>query len=178
MGRLTNKSEWRIAGDRPVLGPVLTGIVGLLGGVLVGRLGVWVAVAIVGPFEFGDPMDLFGNAIRLLGPLLVVSAGAVAGFLLGTVALPALVMFGLGWDRAARTVGYLLLLLCGVVPLTFWILLQTAGDAESTGGGLWLAGMVVGGLTPAVARGLARRNRPDRDGGAPTVDSDGNGAVR
>lgn len=102
MSRTIDKHELTLAGDRPVLGPVLTGLAGLLGGFLLGRLGVWVALAIVGPFEPGDPMDLFGNAIRLLVPLLVVGAGAVAGFLVGTVVLPMLVMLGLAWDQAGR----------------------------------------------------------------------------
>lgn len=106
-------------------------------------------------------MDLFGNAIRLLAPMLVYSAGAVTGFLAGTVILPTLLMLSLAWNQAGRTVGYLVLLLVGVVPLTVVLLVQLGGDgtSESTQLAFWFAMAVVGGVTPAVARRLAIRNR-------------------
>lgn len=162
MGRFIDTPDLRRAGDRPVLGPVLIGLAGLAGGYLIGRLGGRVALAIMGPFELGDPMDLFGNAIRSLVPMMVFAAGAVVGFLVGTVIVPMLLMLGLAWNRTRRTVAYLLLLLLGVVPLTLLLLFQVGGNAEtpeSTRAVLWFAAAVVGGLTPAAARRLAIRDR-------------------
>lgn len=63
-------------------------------------------------------------------------------------------------------------MLFGVVPLTFWLLLQVGGGAESTGGALWLAALVVGGLTPAVARRMAMRNPPDEVASRPNETGD------
>lgn len=161
MGRFIDQHDLTLAGDRPVLGPVLTGLAGLLGGYLIGRLGGQVALVMMGPFEPGDPMDLFGNAIRILFPMLVFAAGAVGGFLVGTVIVPMLLMLGLAWNQAGRTVAYLLLLLLGVVPLTLLLLFQVGGNADTPESALvlWFAAAVVGGLTPAAARRLAIRNR-------------------
>lgn len=162
MGRFINKHELRRAGDRPVLGPVLIGLAGLVGGYLIGRLGGRVALGIMGPFEWGDPMDLFGNAVRILFPMMVFAAAAVGGFLVGTVIVPMLLMLGLAWNQAGKTVAYLLLLLLGVVPLTLLLLFQVGGNAdtpESTRAVLWFAAAIVGGLTPAAARRLVIRNR-------------------
>lgn len=161
-GRFIDRHDLTLAGDRPVVGPVLTGLAGLVGGYVIGHLGGRVALAIMGPFELGDPMDLFGNAIRSLIPMMVFAAGAVVGFLVGTVVVPMLLMLGLAWNEAGRTVVYLLLLLLGVVPLTLLLIFQVSGNVdtpESNRALLWFAATVVGGLTPAAARRLAIRNR-------------------
>lgn len=153
----------RLAGSRPLLGPAITGLAGLIGGCVTGALGGWAAVSIVGPFELGDPFDLFGNALRSLIPIMVFAAGAVGGFLIGTVIVPMVVMLGLSWERVGRTVASLLLLLIGIAPLTIWLLVQIGNrvDPEHSTWLLGIAVVVVGGLTPAVARRLAMRGHED-----------------
>lgn len=168
MNSAKDRHGMKPAGSRPLLGPAITGLAGLIGGLVTGTLGGWAAVSIVGPFELGHPDDLFGNALRALVPIMVFAAGAVGGFLIGTVIFPMVVMLGLSWERVGRTIGLLLLLLLGVAPLTIWLLVQIGNRVDSMGmdpaQSTWLLGIaaiVVGGLTPAVARRLAMRGHED-----------------
>lgn len=150
----------RRAGVRPVLGPVVTGLAGLVGGVLAGWLGGRAALGIFGPFDFEDPWNLFANAIALILPMLVLAAGIVTGFVTGTVILPGLLMFLLGWERAGKTIGFLLLLLLPVVPLTLWLIVEVTSSLNTRDSVLtliWVGAVAVGGLTPAAARSLATR---------------------
>jgi hypothetical protein len=162
MGSSIDVHSLRRAGIRLVLGPVLTGSAGLIGGVLAGWLGGWAALAMFGPFEVEDPWNLFGNAIGLLLPMMLMAAGIVVGFLAGTVILPSVLMFGLTWEKAGRTVLFLLLLLVPVVPLTLWLLVEMTSSSSSHTSAqalVWVGAAVIGGLTPAAARVLATRSR-------------------
>lgn len=162
MSRFVEEHGLRHAGVRPVLGPALTGLAGLVGGFLVGRLGVWAALVITGPFEVEDPWNLFGNAIRMLFPMLVAAAGATAGFLAGSVILPMALMLVLTWEAVGKTVAYLLMLLLPVTPLTLWCVVQVGTSSETPGSAraaLWFGAVVVGGVTPAAARWFAIRRR-------------------
>jgi hypothetical protein len=114
-----------------------------------------------GPFEVEDPWNLFGNAIGLLLPMMLMAAGIVVGFLAGTVILPSVLMFGLTWEKAGRTVLFLLLLLVPVVPLTLWLLVEMTSSSSSHTSAqalVWVGAAVIGGLTPAAARILATRS--------------------
>lgn len=110
---------------------------------------------IFGPFDFENPWDLFGNAIGMLLPMMVMSVGIVTGFLAGTVMLPSLLMLGLGWESAGKTFLFLLLLLVPVVPLTLWLMVEVSSSLstrDSVWVLTWVGAVVVGGLTPAAAR--------------------------
>src|SRR5665811_505384 len=124
-------------GERPVLGPVVAGLAGLVGGVFTGWLGGRAALEIFGPFDFENPWDLFGNAIGMLLPMMVMSVGIVTGFLAGTVMLPSLLMLGLGWESAGKTFLFLLLLLLPVVPLTLWLMVEVSSSL-STRDSVWV----------------------------------------
>lgn len=132
----------------------------MAGGVPTGWLGGRAALGIFGPFELVDPWNVFGNAIAMLLPIMVLAAGMATGFVAGTVILPGLLMFGLGWGEAGKTVLFLLLLLLPVAPLTLWLILEVGSRSSPEQSGLalvWVGAVVVGGLTPAVARILATR---------------------
>jgi hypothetical protein len=132
----------------------------LVGGVLAGWLGGLAALNIAGPFEVEDPWNLFGNAVRLLLPLLIMGLGIVVGFVAGTVILPSVLMLGLAWEKAGMTVVFLLLLLVPVVPLTLWLLVELTSSSSSHTWAralFWVGAAVIGGLTPAAARILATR---------------------
>ncbi len=115
-----------------------------------------------GPFEFEDPWNLFGNAIGMILPMMVLAAGMILGFAAGAVILPGLLMFGLRWERAGKTVGFLLLLLVPVVPLTLWLMVEVSSSwstRDSLWALTWFGAVVVGGLTPVAARILATRRQ-------------------
>lgn len=150
----------RRAGVQPVLGPVVAGLAGLAGGVPAGWLGGQAALGIFGPFEVVDPWSVFGNGVAVLLPIMVLAAGMATGFVAGAVILPGLLMFGLGWGEAGKTVLFLLLLLLPVAPLTLWIIVEVGSRSSPEDPGvalLWVGAVVVGGLTPAAARILATR---------------------
>lgn len=133
----------------------------MLGGVAAGWLAGQAALGIFGPFEVVDPSNLFANAIGMLFPMMVLAAGLSTGFVAGTVILPGLLMFGLGWGEAGKTVLFLLLLLVPVAPLTLWLIVAVGNrPGQNSGWVLVLVGaVVVGGLAPAVARILATRRQ-------------------
>ena len=149
-------AESRTRRLHPGAAAVACGVAGLVGGFGGAWAGMRLAIAFIEPVGTIDPNNLFGNAILMIGPLLILGGGAMVGFVAGAAVTPLLLIGGLGWGRAARTFAFIALIDCVAIPLAVWLVVVADSSAVGSAA-LLVASVVVGGVVPGIARWLAVR---------------------
>ena len=155
---MTFPAESRTNRLHPAVTAVACGVAGLVGGFGGGWAGMQLAIALIEPVGAIDPTNLFGNAIPMIGPLLVLGVGALVGFVVGAAVAPLLLIGGLGWGRGGRTFAIIGLIDCLTIPLAVWLVVVV--DSSPVGSAARLVALVVvGGLVPGIARWVAVRTQ-------------------